>query len=127
MWTNHYELKLNFCHQEQVVARERLSKAQEDYREIVRLAKEEGRQKMAETKWEMSNELREKEIRLRANDFRLSQLQDALEVSDSRIAELECKRTSIRELVRETWVIIQGRLQKRSAIIKGRLQKLWVK
>lgn len=125
--TDRYELEVKFRRQEQIAARERLSKTQADYREIVRLAKEEGRQKTAEIKLEMSYELEEKEMRLRANDIRLNQLRNALEASDLRIAELERERTSVRELAREVWFIVQGRLQKRSAMIKGRLQKLWMK
>lgn len=127
LWTDRYERELYYRRQEQIAARERLSKTQADYREIVRLAKEEGRQKTAEIKLEISNQLEQKEMRLRANDIRLKKLQNALEANDTRIAELERERTSVRELVREAWVIVKGRLQNRSAIIRGRLQKTWAK
>lgn len=115
LWTNRFERERIYRRREQIDARERLVKFQADARETVRLAKEEGRHKLEGIKLDLSHLLEQKDSQLLERDIKLQQLQNAKETSDARIAELECQR-SVRQLFGEAW-----------AVIKGRVQKKWVK
>jgi uncharacterized protein YbcI len=114
LWTNRYERERDYRRQEQIAARERLAKIQADGRETVRLAKEEGRHKFEALKMDLSHQLEQKDSQLLERDIKLKQLQNALEASDARIAELEGQR-SVRQLFGEAWAVIKGRVQKRWA------------
>lgn len=77
----------------------------------MRLAKEEGRHKLEAIKLDLSHQLLQKDSQLLERDIKLKQLQNAIEVSDACIAELECQR-SVRQLLGEAWADIKGRVQK---------------
>lgn len=111
LWTNRFERERDYRRQEQIEARKRLANTQADARETVRLAKEEGRHKLEAIKMDMFHQLEQKDSQLLERDMKLKQLQNALEASDARIAELEGQR-SVRQLLGEAWVVIKGRVQK---------------
>jgi uncharacterized protein YbcI len=111
LWTSRFERERDFRRQEQIEARERLAKTQADARATVRLAKEEGRHKLEAIKMDMFHQLEQKDSQLLERDMKLKQLQNALQASDARIAELEGQR-SVRQLLGEAWVVIKGRVQK---------------
>lgn len=120
LWTDKYDSEREYRRQEQIAARERLSKYMSDSRNQLKLANEEGRKREDMIRAELTRVLEQTKRTLSYTTTELKKAKIELEAKDAKIEELGGDRDSLRQLTGEAWGLIKERTRNRWKKLRGR-------
>lgn len=113
LWTAKYEREREYRQQEQIAARERLSRAMTEARDQLKLVHEESRNRESTIRSELTKILEQNKRTLSFTTIELKQAKTALVAKDAKIEELGGDRDSLRKLAKEAWALIKQRTKNR--------------